>query len=211
MDIADQLRALLGQAREAISNVQKQFNDVSSNITGSYKAFDAAMSKAMTGPEPSRALSGVADGVNRLYTEGNVEEYFKGRGKAAAAGYNRMALNHGGEAIAANIDTSHENVSHDSNADTAEIVVNPEYAHEAITSLRDLIESVSGIGGQAINVNIEGAAAIDTAIVENGKRNMERLNGNFSEIASMMEKYFENLKEADKKALSDIVSQLNQD
>ena len=48
------------------------------------------------------------------------------------------------------------------------------------------MESVSGIGGQAINVNIEGAAAIDTAIVENGKRNMERLNGNFSEIASMM-------------------------
>lgn len=211
MDIAEQLRALLGQTREAISNVQKQFNDVSSNITGSFKSFDAAMSKAMTGPAPSSALSNVADGVNRLYTEGNVEEYFKGRGKAAAAGYNRMALNHGGDTISATIDTSHENVSHDSNADTAEIVVNPEFAHEAINSLKQLMDSVSGIGTQAINVNIEGAEAIDTAIVENGKRNMERLNGSFSEIASMMEKYFENLKEADRQALNEIVSSLNQD
>lgn len=210
MDVSDQLRALLGNAREAISNVQKQFNDVSSNITGSYKNFDMAMSKAMTGPEPSRALDNVADGVNRLYTEGNVEEYFKGRGKAAAAGYNHMALNHGGEAIDANIDTSHESVSHDSNADTAEIVVNPEFAHEAIRSLGNLVDTVSGIGGQAINVNIEGAEAIDTAIVENGKRNMEKLNSNFTEIANMMQKYFDNLKEADKAALSEIISSLNQ-
>ena len=169
------------------------------------------MSMAMTGPAPSQALSGVADGVNRLYTEGNVEEYFKSRGKAAAAGYNGMAANHGGETISANIDTSHETVTHDSNADTAEIVINPDYAHEAINNLKQLIDVISSIGTQAINVNIEGAEAIDTAIVENGKRNLERLNSNFSDIVDMMLKYFENLKEADRQVLSEIVSKLNQD
>lgn len=211
MDIGEQLRALLGDAKAAIANVQKQFNDVSSNITSSWKEFDAAMSKAMTGPAPSAVLTNTANGVNELYTKGNIEGYFTNRGKAAAAGYNRMADNHGADRISANIDTSHENVSHDSNADTESLEINPDFAHQAIVSLKKLMETVSSAGGQAINVNILGAEAIDTAIIENGKRNMERLNGNFSEIVKLMEDNFKNLQDADRQALSDIVSKLNED
>ena len=213
MSVQADLRAMLESATSARQNVENQFRTISDELTTSYKYFDSAMSKALTGPGPSQALTEVANSVNNLYSPegGNIVEYFKSRAKSAVAGYNSMALNHGGEAISSDIDTNHETVSHDSNADTSEIVVNNEFAGEAIKALEKLIEATSEAGAQSINVNIEGAEDIDQAIVANGVRNMEKLNSNYSDIVSVMQKYFTNLQEADQRSLNSIIDSLNND
>ena len=195
-------------AEAAKQNVQKQFNDVKDNITNDYNAFDAAMSIAMTGPTPSANLTAVADGCNRVYTEGRVSAYFDDRAKAAVAAYNNYAANAGADGISAKIDTSPGNVRHDSNADTEKLQVYPEHAHEAVQALTKLQETLNSIGGQAINTNIEGDIGVESALISNARRNMTTLNTTFASIAEDMLKYFENLSDADKESLNSIISSL---